>query len=127
MKVIQEIAALCKGLNAAKVANNTELTQSISKQLSDIEAVHLPLGSGIVSCSIIKGAYSKDKVELSVQFDPMNDVGYTLKTQWLRVVVKPCLIDMVSIRVLGNISKWDKETVNERMYFALTSEIDIPW
>jgi hypothetical protein len=127
MKVIQEIAALCKGLNAAKVANNTELIQSISKQLSDIEAVHLPLGSGIVSCSIIKGAYSKDKVELSVQFDPMNDVGYTLKTQWLRVVVKPCLIDMVSIRVLGNISKWDKETVNERMYFALTSEIDIPW
>lgn len=122
MRVIHKIAALCKIRNAAAESKNFYLVRTIDETLSYLEAVHLPTGGGIVDCKVICDVSGKDKVEFSICFVPMDDVGNPLPKQWLRVVVKPSLIDTISIRVLGNISKWDKETVDTVMYDALLSE-----
>ena len=127
MKVIQEIASLCKIRNAAVESKNFDLVSTIDEALTNIEAVHLPTGGGIFNCKVIRDVSGKDKVEFSVCFGPMDDVGNLLPAQWLRVVVKPSLIDTISIRVLGNISKWDKETVDTAMYDVLLSEVESPW
>lgn len=124
MKVIQEIASLCKIRNAAVESKNFDLVRTIDETLTYLEVVHLPTGGGIINPGVIRNASGKDKVEFSVCFIPMDDAGNSLPAQWLRVVVKPSLIDTISIRVLGNISKWDKETVDTAMYDALLSEAD---
>lgn len=127
MKVIQEIASLCKSRSTAVESKNFDLVRVIDETLTNLEAVHLPNGGGIINCKVICDVSGKDKVEFSIFFVPMDDVGNSLPTQWLRVVVKPSLIDTISIRVLGNISKWDKETVDTAMYDALLSEAESPW
>lgn len=127
MKVIQEIASLCKSRSAAVESKNFDLVRTIDETLSYLEVIHLSTGGGVVDCKVIRDVSGKDKVEFGVCFDPMDDVGNLLPTQWLRVVVKPSLIDTISIRVLGNISKWDKETVDTAMYDALLSEGESPW
>ena len=127
MKVISEIASLCKSRNAAVQSKNFDLVRTIDDTLYHLEAIHIPRGNGIVDCGVIRDVSGKDKVEFSVCFLPVDDEENTLPTQWLRVVVKPSLIDTISIRVLGNISKWDKETVDEMLYDALLSEGDSPW
>ena len=127
MKVIQKIASLCKSRNAAVESKSSYLVRTIDETLNYLEAVHLPTGGGIVNCGVIRDVSGKDKVEISVCFIPMDDAGNSMPTQWLRVVIKPSLIDTISIRVLGNISKWDKETVDTIMYDALLSEGDSLW
>ena len=124
MKVIQKIASLCKSRNAAVESKSLYLVRTIDETLTYLEAIYLPTGGGIVNCKVIRDVSGKDKVEFSVCFVTMDDVGNSLPAQWLRVVVKPSLIDTISIRVLGNISKWDKETVDTVMYDALISESD---
>ena len=127
MKVISKIASLCKSRNAAVQSKSFNLARTIDDTLCHLEAIYLPTGGGIINPGIIRGVSGKDKVEFSVCFVPMDNAGNTLPTQWLRVVVKPSLIDTISIRVLGNISKWDKETVDTAMYDALISEADALW
>lgn len=127
MKVISEIASLCKSRNAAVQSKNFDLVRTIDERLNNLEAVRLPSRWGICKCGVIRDVSGKDKVEFSVCFLPLDEVGNTLPTQWLRVVVKPNLIDTISIRVLGNISKWDKEAVDEMLYDALLSEGDSSW
>lgn len=127
MKVIQEIASLCKSRNAAAESKSSGLVRTIDETLNYLEAIHLPAGGEIVNCKVIRDMSGKDKVEFSICFVPMDDAGNPLPKQWLRVVVKPSLIDIISIRVLGNISKWDKETVDTEIYGALISEADAPW
>lgn len=127
MKVISKIASLCKSRNAAVESKSFYLVRTIDETLTNLEAIHIPKVNGIVNCGVIRDASGKDKVEFSVCFIPVDNAGNSLPTQWLRVVVKPNLIDTISIRVLGNISKWDKEAVDEMLYDALLSEGDSPW
>lgn len=130
MKLIQEIATLCTQLHAATKAGSTHLVASINKQLDDIQKLELPnLQSGIIGCVILRDRSDKDRVELSVTFSPMDDVGNILKSQWLRVIIKPCLMYTISIRILGSVSKWDKETVDNELYNILLSEnkTEMPW